>query len=139
MDFTPLNEKQIKELSLYPEGKYRFKVIRTEQKLSKAGSDYFNLRMNIEVNEKWLPLFDMLFFEGKMLYKTKHFCDVTGMEDKYNAGKLMPYECDGKEGWLELIQRVNPQTGEIQNNVKDYIFEENPETKSTSIDSDIPF
>src|SRR5690606_27361469 len=118
------NEKQIKELSLYPEGKYRFKVIRTEQKLSKAGSDYFNLRMNIEVNEKWLPLFDMLFFEGKMLYKTKHFCDVTGMEDKYNAGKLMPYECDGKEGWLELIQRVNPQTGEIQNNVKDYIFEE---------------
>jgi chromosome segregation protein len=40
-------DKEIKELSLYPEGRYRFRVLRTEQKRSQAGTDYFNLKMKI--------------------------------------------------------------------------------------------
>lgn len=124
MDFTPLNDQELRELNLYPEGRYRFRVMRTEQKRSKAGSDYFNLRMNININGKDRTLFDMLFFEGKMMFKTKHFCEITGMLDKYEKGKLMPFECDGKEGWLDLTQRVNQQTGELQNSVKDYVTDE---------------
>lgn len=124
MDFTPLSDKELKELNLYPEGRYRFRVLRTEHKRSQTGSEYFNLRMNININGKDRTLFDMLFFEGKMLFKTKHFCEVTGMPEKYENGKLMPYECDGKEGWLELGQRVNQKTGELQNNVKDYVADE---------------
>lgn len=141
MQFTPLNDQQIKELSLYPEGRYRFKVIRTEQKRSKNGSDYFNLKMNIDVNGKWLTLFDMLFFEGKMLFKLKHFCDVTGIADKYESGNVMPYDCDNREGYLDLVQRVNQQTGEIQNSVKDYVIPE-PEfaevLSNDFIDDDLP-
>ncbi len=124
MDFTPLSDEQIRELSLYPEGRYRFRVLRAEQKRSQAGSDYFNLKLNIIVNDKDRPLFDMLFFEGKMIFKTKHFCEVTGMAAKYDAGKLMPAECDNKEGWLELTHRINQKTGELQNNVRDYVLNE---------------
>lgn len=124
MDFTPLSDKELKELNLYPEGRYRFRVLKTEQKRGQSGIDYFNLRMNISINGKDRTLFDMLFFEGKMLFKTKHFCEITGMLDKYNNGRLMPYECDGKEGWLDLGQRINQKTGELQNNVKDYVPDE---------------
>lgn len=125
MDFVPLNDQQLRELNLYPEGRYRFQVMRTTQKhSSNSGNDYFNLKMRIWVEGKERILFDMLFFEGKMLYKTKHFCDVTGMSDKYEAGKLMPYECDGKEGYLDLVHRTNTQTGELQNSVKDYVIPE---------------
>ncbi len=140
MDFTPLSDKELKELNLYPEGRYRFRVLRTEQKRSQAGSEYFNLRMNININGKDRTLFDMLFFEGKMLFKTKHFCEITGMADKYEKGKLMPFECDGKEGWLELGQRVNSKTGELQNNVKDYVADEvdAPQPADDFLNDDVP-
>ncbi len=140
MDFTPLSDQEIKELSLYPEGTYHFRVQRAEQKRSQAGNDYFNLKMNINVNGKERTLYDMLFFEGKMIYKTKHFCEVTGMPEKYESGKLMPFECDGKEGWLILAQGVNQKTGELQNNVKDYIYNEEHVNLSLNenLDDDIP-
>lgn len=140
MDFTPLNDQELKELNLYPEGRYRFRVIRCDQKRSpNSGNDYFNLKLNIQVNGKDRTLFDMLFFEGKMLYKTKHFCEVTGMPEKYESGKLMPFECDNKEGWLDLVQRVNQKTGELQNNVKDYVLDEAELKKPDDfIDDELP-
>ncbi len=124
MDFTPLSDEQIRALNLFPEGRYRFRVLRTEQKRSQAGSDYFNLKLNIVVDGKDKTIFDMLFFEGKMIFKTKHFCEVTGMASKYDSGKLMPAECDNQTGWLELTHRVNTKTGELQNNVRDYVHDE---------------
>lgn len=140
MDFTPLNDQQLRELNLYPEGRYRFRVERTDQKTSKAGNEYFNLKMSINVNGKVCPLFDMLFFEGKMLYKTKHFCEAVGMPEKYESGKLMPIDCDLKEGWLDLVHRVNQQSGELQHTVKDYISEEETQDKQDAgfVDDDIP-
>ena len=125
MDFVPLSDQQLRELNLYPEGRYRFQVLRTTQKHSNnSGNDYFNLKMRIHVDGKERILFDMLFFEGKMLYKTKHFCTVTGMPEKYDSGQIMPTDCDGKEGYLDLVHRANSQTGELQNSVKDYVIPE---------------
>lgn len=141
MDFTPLNDKEINELNLYPEGRYAFRVIRCEHKRSpKSGNEYFNLKMTINVHGKERTLFDMLFFEGKMIYKTKHFCDVTGLQEQYNNGKLMPYELDGKEGLLDLVQRQNQQTGELQNSVRDYIIEETLENQPSDdfLNDEIP-
>lgn len=63
----------------------------------------------------------MLFFEGKMLFKTKHFCEAVGLGKNYGEGKLMPYECDYKEGQLEIIQSLNKATGEYESRVKDYV------------------
>ncbi len=125
MEFTPLSDRQLREMNLYPEGRYRFQVLRTNQKHSaNSGNDYFNLKMRIWVEGKERILFDMLFFEGKMLYKTKHFCDATDMSDIYESGKINPVDCDGKEGYLDLVHRANNQTGELQNSVKDYIVPE---------------
>lgn len=145
MDFVPLSDQQLRELNLYPEGIYRFQVMRTTQKHSQnSGNDYFNLKMRIWVDGKERILFDMLFFEGKMLYKTKHFCEVAGMPEKYNSGKIMPTDCDGKEGYLELVHRTNTQTGELQNSVKDYVIPEGAqltqaESKNDSFNDDISF
>lgn len=69
-------------------------------------------------------IYDMLFFDGKMIYKTKHFCEAVGLEKSYLAGILMPGDCDGKEGTLEITQSVNKQSGELESRVKDYVKKE---------------
>ena len=124
MEFTPLNDQQLRELNLYPEGRYKFEVLRTTQKTSRAGNDYFNLKMRIWIDGRERVLFDTLLFEGKMLYKTKHFCEATEMLDVYDSGNILPTDCDGRRGYLDLVHRANTETGEIQNSVKDYYVPE---------------
>jgi hypothetical protein len=122
MDFKPMSDSEIREMNLLPPGRYHGTVSRADHKNSNTGNDYFNLKIrarNIETN-KVGTIFDALLFEGKMFYKLKHFCEATGMMDKYNSGKLYPQDCDGKEFEFDLIHRID-KNGELKNSVKDYI------------------
>ena len=135
MDFQSLTDQQIKELNLVEPGTYKFQVLRCDQKTSRNGQEYFNLKIRLYLGLKETIIYDMLFFEGKMMFKTKHFCDAVGLEKQYLAGKLMPYECEGKEGSLQMIQNVNKQSGELESRVKDYIV---PVKADGFIDDDVP-
>src|ERR1017187_4723079 len=121
MDFQPLTDQQIKELNMVDPGIYKFQVLRCDQKTSRNGQEYFNFKMRLYIGSKEAIIYDMLFFEGKMIFKTKHFCEAVGLEKQYLAGKLMPYECEGKEGSLQIIQSINKQSGELESRVKDYL------------------
>ncbi len=118
-------------------GTYKFQVLRCDQKTSRNGKEYFNLKIRLYIGNKEKIIYDMLFFEGKMIFKTKHFCEAVGLAKNYEAGKLMPYECDGKEGTLEIIQSMNKQTNEIESRVRDYVV---PEVKvEDEFNDKIPF
>ena len=91
--------------------------------------------MRLYIGSKEAIIYDMLFFEGKMIFKTKHFCEAVGLEKQYLAGKLMPYECEGKEGSLQIIQSINKQSGELESRVKDYLV---PVKQDGFVDDDIP-
>lgn len=134
MEFTSLTEQEIRELNLLEEGRYKGTVLRTEHKVSRNGRDYFNLKIRISLpNKKEKIVYDMLFFEGKMIFKTKHFCEGTGLTAQYKAGKLMPFECDGKEFECDIVNRPN-QVGEMQSGIKDYVVVE-----EEAFNDDIPF
>lgn len=138
MEFKPLTDDEIKTLRLPPEGRYKFTVLRTTQKRSKNGQDYFNLKMRIKgENGKEYTVFDMLFFEGVMMFKTKHFCEGTGLEKQYLAGKLPVVDCDGREGFLDLAHRLDKNSGEMVSSVKDYVVPVREETQE--FNDELPF
>ena len=124
MEFTPLNDQQLRELNLYPEGRYKFlRCYEQLKKTSRAGNDYFNLKMRIWIDGRERVLFDTLLFEGKRCYistKRLSWHKATEMLDIYDSGNIMPTDCDGRRGYLDLVHRANTETGEIQNSVKDY-------------------
>ena len=126
MNFTPLSEQELQSLSLLDEGKYKFKVLKTDHRTSqKSGNDYFNLKLLV-ISEKGQQrtIYDTLLFAGKMMYKTRHFCYATGLNERYESGELLPGECEGKEGELFIVKSTNRLTGEAQNSVRDYVMKD---------------
>ncbi len=141
MDFITKTDKQLKEENLISEGEYRYIVLHTTQKTSaKDGSEYFSLKLRVTVNNRERTALGLLKFEGNLMYLAKQFCDSHNLTKQWEAGKIMPHECDGKEGILVMTQTTNSQTGELQNFIKGWKPLDEVEVKAEfKDDSDIPF
>lgn len=133
MDF---NAQQMREDALLKEGRYKFTVLDAREKRSSAGNDMLNLKLSLEVNGRRIVFFDSLILTPKMFWKVEHFCKAVGMAEKIDEGRLMAQDCSNKEGYVDIIQRSNPQTGELENQAKDYIKPEEAEAKEM-FDDDI--
>lgn len=134
MDF---NAQQMREDALIKEGRYKFTVLDAREKRSGSGNDMINLKLALEVNGRKVNQFDSLIMLPKMFWKFEHFCTATKMTDKLDAGRLMAQDCFGKEGYVDIVQKANGQTGEIENQVKDYIKPEDHEAREVFND-DVP-
>ena len=125
--FTPLNEDEIKKLGLLPDGRYRFKVIGAEDVKSKnTGAEMIKLKLGFDINGRLIHVFDHLLFEGKMLFKTMHFCYGAGLNKEYDEGHLFSHHCVGKEGECDIvIQKGQPKPDggfyDDKNAVQDYV------------------
>lgn len=141
MDF---NANQMREDALVRKGRYRFRVLRGQEKVSTNGNDMMNLKMMLSVNGRDVQFFDTLMLMPSMFWKVEHFCKATGMPQKIDEGRLMAQDCDGKDGFLDIDHRVNKQTGEIEAYVKDYVTPDKLETDGAvaplepAFDDDIP-
>lgn len=131
MDF---NAKQMREDALIPEGVYRFEVLDAREKVSSAGNDMLNLKLGVHVNNRRLIYWDSIILMPKMFYKLEHFCNTTGMPEKIDEGRVMAQDCLGKEGLINIIQKVNDKTGEVENQTKDYVKRET----ELDLNDDIP-
>lgn len=134
MDF---NAQQMREDALLKEGRYKFTVLDAREKRSSAGNDMINLKLSLEVDARRVVFFDSLIMLPKMFWKFEHFCKATGMPEKIEEGRIMASECIGKEGYIDIIQKADNQTGELINQAKDYISVIEQETKET-FDDDVP-
>lgn len=133
MDF---NAQQMREDALLKDGRYKFTVLDSREKRSVAGNNMMNLKLSLEVNSRRVVFFDSLIFTPKMFWKVEHFCKATGMPEKIDQGKLTDQDCFGKEGYLDIIQKADNQTGELINQVKDYVKPEEAEA-AEMFDDDI--
>lgn len=130
MEFTPKTEEEIMELSLPPEGKYFYRTKpSTEQRIDKNGNEYFLIKLVIEKDDpefkgKRYFINDFLYFEGRFLAKTKHYCESNGMKEFYDKGNIPIEELDYRSGKLILEHRINKNYGEKQAFVKDYVKSE---------------
>ena len=131
MDF---NAKQMREDALIKDGRYKYIVLDAREKRSSNGNDMLNLKLSLEVNGRRVVQFDSLILIPKMFWKVEHFCKSAGIPEKLDEGRLMAQDCLNKEGYLDLCQKVDQQTGELGNQVKDYV---KPEDLSTPTPADV--
>lgn len=126
---------------LLKEGEAHFQVINAEDKTSKAGSEMIELSIKVwDIDGKPGNIFDYLL--PKLAWKIKHFCEATGMIDKFENESLCADDCNGKTG--KLFIKTQPAFGQYPEKsvVKDYIkstedvkkIEEKP-----PFDDEIPF
>lgn len=98
---NPLSDKQLKDGDLIPKGEYDFSVQDAIDTYSQAGNEMIKLKIRV-----WMPdgrertVFDYLL--EALEYKLGHFCEATGLVDRYKSGLLEALDCIGKSGRLKI-------------------------------------
>jgi hypothetical protein len=149
MRFTPKTEQELQAMSLVEPGQYSFQVVEAQDQVAKSGNEMIKLKLKIWDNAgRERLIFDYVL--EAMAFKLRHFCDATGLTEKYESGELRASDCPGKAGKLELALEQGKQKPEggyypDKNTVKDYIKPEGAVSKPAEapkdeFDSqDIPF
>lgn len=153
MKFPAKTEKEIAEMNNLPPGDYPFEVLNAVDGKSSKGNDMITLTLRVFVGDSSRQLNDYLLeaMPGKLF----HFCQYTGLADKYAAGTLSADDCLGRTGYLTTgIQKGKEKddgSGDVwpdRATVKDYIRGEfkkkepvisSPATASPEKDDSIPF
>lgn len=120
MKFNPMSEDELNRASLLEEGVYPFEVIAASDEISKAGNEMIKLKLAVfGPNDQQAHIYDYLM--EKIAFKLRHFCEVTGLLAKYEAGSLSELDCEGKSGFVKI--KVEPANGgySAKNSVADYI------------------
>lgn len=137
-------EQQEREEKLLSEGLGSFEVIVAEAKTSQAGHPMIKIKMKVWDSSGKSGFVDDFLMSGDSSFfikKIKNFCEVVGIEDKYNSGKLSAEDISpGLNGDLTLVRK--PYKGEMKNNIKEYIKRENSVDSRKPIDGlndDIPW
>jgi|ERR1044071_770516 hypothetical protein len=142
MKFQPKTEEELQHMGLIDAGVYPFQVMEAVDKKSKSGNDMIEIKIKIWDSEgRERQCFDYLL--ESMAFKLRHFCETTGLIDKYNLGQIQSSDCIGKSGNVELIIQQGKQKPEggyypDKNSVKDYIKSGKKEVEN-SFSDDIPF
>lgn len=150
-DFEPMSDEEIDSFGLVEDGIYNFEVIKSTRKISKSGNHMAELNIKFWDKEgKVHTLFDYLVFSkvGLNIKKVKHFCDSTGLQEKYKIGSI-PEELGGYSGKFSVgvqEQQVNPNGGFYpkKNTVLDYVLTDLGSVKYEGsdkpfVDSELPF
>lgn len=113
MKFTPTN--------LLPAGDADFETISAEEKKSSAGNDMIVLRNAIyQGGEIKCYIFDYLL--ELVAFKLRHYCQSTGLIEKYQSGELTANDCIGKIGRCKIdIQSDKDGKHPDKNVIKDYL------------------
>jgi len=86
--FVPLTKDQASRV--LPKGNYAASVESCEAKKSKKGSDMFVVKLKVYGDDKTIIVDDYLLTDGPMGFKLRHFCELIGKLEDYDAGELYP-------------------------------------------------
>lgn len=151
MKFPPKTEEELQKEDLIPDGIYSYQVIKSEDKVSKAGNEYTSITLNVWDHE---GAQHMVFTNMALIKLLKHFCDVNGMSEKYMSGNIPAEDFLYRSGGLVVIgiekEKSNPSGGmyKAKNIVKDYVIPVDvkpsgmkplPTPKDDFLNDEIPF
>lgn len=146
MRFTPQNEEELQNsFKLLDSGEYDFTVVYAEDKVSTKGNDYIFLKLQVWDKDGMERL---IFTNLAFIKLLKHFCDVVGLQDKYQTGEILAADCLGKIGRALIGFKPGdkkPDGGYYpdKNIVEDYVNEINSMQKNKQDNSftsdDLPF
>lgn len=149
MIFTPLTEDELQRASLVEDGVYDYVVIDSKEGISHAGNPKIDVRLKIwDKNGQ-----EKLIFTNMSLMKLlKHFCDMNGLQEQYNQGRIEAAMLMNKSGGQVVIgfdpEKPDGKNGmyPAKNVVRDYVTKINvrpsamkPLPEKKFIDDDVPF
>lgn len=142
--FTTCSEEELYDTM--PEGEYPFYVQSAQNAYSRSGNPMMKLTLKIyDHNNRERIITDYLL--DAMRFKIKHFCDATGLQEKWEAGTFNTDDCINKSGKC-IIKIDIDETGKYQpkNSVRDYVKLPKGETAKpveppvgSDLNGDIPF
>lgn len=125
MRFTPKTEEELEMEGVLPKGIYPFSVLKAEHAVSKkSGADMIKLSLRLYGDGR--DAFATDYLMEAMAFKLAHFCEQTGLSDRYNSGELEADDCENREGWVRVD--VKKDDYGTKNEVKDYVSK--PETSA---------
>lgn len=143
MKVTPKTEDELRSNNLIPEGIYNFEILEAVEKLSKSGNEMIELKLGLWDKSGIMRIvFDYLL--DAMEHKLRHFCVVTGLEDKYQSEQITAEDCLNKSGKVHLViqkGKGKPDGTKYpdRNSVQDYVSSESDVKKDNFNDDDLPF
>lgn len=132
--YDVLSEEEVqkaREFPLLPDGIYDFVVIEAKFKYSQSGNPMIALKIRIIHEGQEFNVFDYLIATKMMAWKTKHFCDSTGLQKEYAEGHFNERLAAGRRGTCAIksvpARPKNDGTGGMynaKNEVEDYLSSE---------------
>lgn len=119
MRVTPKTEAEIQEANLLPEGRYDFEVTHAHEGVSKKGNEMITVELTIFTESGGRRKLTDYLMEA-MAFKLRHFCEVTGIIDAYNAGGLDADNLHGLTGRVQLGKEEAKGNFKAKNTVLDY-------------------
>lgn len=121
MKFQPKTDAELEaeQAKFKPlKGVYDFEVTDASDEVSTAGNDMIKVTLGV-----WRPDGSQVLIKDYLLaamaFKFKHFCEATGMLDRYEAGDVNANDCLNKTGKVELkLKKVDDKE---YSEVRDYI------------------
>lgn len=103
--YDVLNEEEAKrarEFPLLPDGIYDFAVMENTFGYSQSGNPMIKLKLRIIHDGQEFGVYDNLIGIKSMIWKTKHFCDTTGLAAEYQAGKFDEHMPANRRGQCQI-------------------------------------
>lgn len=129
MQFTPKTEEELDMEGLLTKGEYDFEVIEASNEVSKKNNPMIKLLVKVYDNAGGhSQVFDYLL--EAFGHKLRHFCDATGLLDKYQSGNLDAFLCLNKTGRCVVgIKKADGQY-KAKNEITDYVLSNAPRIKA---------
>jgi hypothetical protein len=125
---TEEEAQKAREFQLLPDGVYDFAVTEAKFQWSQSGNPMIALKLRIIHEGEEYNVFDNLIGTKNMGWKTKHFCETTGLEKEYLAGQFSEHCCPQRRGTCSIgnvaARPKNDGTGgmwKAKNEVTDYL------------------
>lgn len=154
MNFTPKSESELNDNILLPDGQYKARVYDSKDTdelgnglVTTKGIDKINLICEV-FNHDGKSTKVMTVLTTAYMKLLKHFCDVSGLIEKYNSGSLNANDCRNapKDFIVDISTRsyISNKNGQeiYVNQINDFLPIENKSQVEEFIDSelsDIPF
>lgn len=143
MKFKYEREEDLNKFPLVPAGVYDFEVLSAIDDVSKSsGNEMIKLKIKFwDADGKEHIVFDYLLEAFKK--KLKHFCENTGLTQKYESGEILAEDVCNKCGVLKL--GISPAKGDFpeRNNVVDYLPKDlvpkQTQQSSIELNDELPF
>jgi hypothetical protein len=121
MRFEAKSENELRRENLIPAGEYPFEVLTAEDKKSAKGNDMIALKLIVYMwDGSQRHVYDWIL--EAFAFKLRHFCEVTGLIENYNSGRLCAADCVGRSGKVKIgINEDKSGDYPPNNKVLDYI------------------